>query len=173
MTVPHLLVAATFLPLLGASAGLTARWWRPRKDDRAAGFVACACIWGAFALSVAAAVRWDGGALAGTWYELLALPGVTLELGHHVDSLTLTMFALVTLVAGCVCVFALGYLSDELTEEHRDHALEEELVRPGPLSPLLRVPLPVRHGDAAAGDRGEPVPRLLAGGNWSGRAAIC
>ena len=131
MTVPHLLIAATFLPLAGASAGLTARWWRPRKDDRVAGLVACACIWGAFALSVAAAVRWEGGVLSGTWYELLSLPGVTLELGHHVDSLTLTMFALVTLVAGCVCVFALGYLSDELTEEHRDHHLEEELVRPG------------------------------------------
>ena len=131
MTVPHLLVAATFLPLVGAAAGLTARWWRPGRNDRAAGWVACACIAGSFGLSVAAAVRWGGGALAGTWYRALDLPGVTLELGHHVDSLTLTMFALVTLVAGCVCVFALGYLSDELTAEHRDHHLDETLIRPG------------------------------------------
>ncbi|NNJ26705.1 NADH-quinone oxidoreductase subunit L [Alienimonas chondri] len=132
MSVPALLIAATFLPLVGALAGLTARWWRPRKDDRAAGFVASACILGSFGLALTAALRWDGPEpIAGSWYEIFSLAGVTLELGHHIDSLTLTMFCLVSLVASCVCVFALGYLSDELTHEHRDHSFEEELVRPG------------------------------------------
>ena len=132
MTVPALLIAATFVPLVGAAAGLTARWWRPGRNDRVAGWIACACILGSFGLSVAAAVRWDGPEpLTGTWFRVLDLPTLTLELGHHVDSLTLTMFCLVTLVASCVSVFALGYLSDELTAERRDHALTEEIVRPG------------------------------------------
>ena len=130
MTVPHLLLAAALLPLLGAAAGLTARWWRPGRNDRAAGWIASACLLGSFGLSAAAAATWDGVTLTGAWYELLDLGGVRLELGHHVDSLTLTMFCLVTLVAGCVCVFAAGYLADELTDEHRDHH-DAELVRPG------------------------------------------
>ena len=133
--VPRLLILATFLPLVGAVAGLTARWWRAGRNDRAAGWVACACVLGSFGLSVAAAARWDGGTLAGTWYRPFESGGVTLELGHHVDSLTLTLFCLVTLVAGCVSVFALGYLSDELTPTYSDRAFAaadgEELVRPG------------------------------------------
>ena len=137
MTVPQLLTAATLLPLVGAVAGLTARWWRAGRYDLVPGLVAAACVAGSFGLSVAAAVRFEGPEpLTGTFYRVLDLDAVTLELGYHVDGLTLTMFELVTLVALCITVFALGYLADELTHEYRDHAGgpgDDEIVRPGRL----------------------------------------
>ncbi|MFH5805628.1 NADH-quinone oxidoreductase subunit L [Alienimonas sp. DA493] len=126
------LTIATLAPLVGALACLTARWWRPRQDNRLPGLIACGSLFVSFAFSVAEAMGFDGAAaVSGTYYTLLELPSVTLELGYLIDHLTITMFCLVTLVASCVCVFALGYLADELTEEHRDHHLEQELVRPG------------------------------------------
>ena len=132
MTVPHLLTTAALLPLAGAVAGLTARWWRPGRNDRLPALAGVAAVAGSFALCVAAAADWGGEPLAGTYYTLFDAAGVTLELGYLVDSLTLTMACLVTLVALCVSVFALGYLADELTPDYRDrHA--DDVVRPGRL----------------------------------------
>ena len=127
-----LLTLATLAPLIGTLACLTARWWQPRRDDRLPGLIACGTLLASFGLSVAETIGFDRErAVGGTYFHVFDLPGVTLEMGYLIDSLTLTMFCLVSLVASCVCVFALGYLSDELTEEHRDHSLDEELIRPG------------------------------------------
>ncbi len=127
-----LLTAATLAPLVGAFLCLTAGWWRPRRDDRLPGLIACGALAVSFGLSVVEAIGFDRpSAVGGTYFSFMEVGGVALEMGYLVDHLTLTMFCLVTLVASCVCVFALGYLDDELTDEHRDHSLDEELVRPG------------------------------------------
>ena len=124
------------LPLAGAVAGLTARWWKPRDDGRVVGLIASAATAGSFLLSAAAI--WGGAErpLTGTAFTVADFGRVRLEVGYHIDALTLLMFAVVTLIAACITVFAQGYLSDELTGAYRDHHVSETHdadphVRPG------------------------------------------
>ncbi len=44
-----------------------------------------------------------------------------LSIDYYIDSLTLIMFTMVTLIATCIHVFAMGYMSDELTDDYVDH----------------------------------------------------
>jgi NADH-quinone oxidoreductase subunit L len=44
-----------------------------------------------------------------------------ISLDYYIDSLTLVMFCMVTLIATCIHIFAVGYMSDELTEDYVDH----------------------------------------------------
>ena len=60
-------------------------------------------------------------AFAGTFYRLASFGSLKVEIGYYIDSLTLVMFCMVTLIATCIHVFALGYMSDELTEDYVDH----------------------------------------------------
>ena len=60
-------------------------------------------------------------AFAGKFYDLGTFGGLTISLDYYVDSLTLVMFMMVTLIATCIHVFAMGYMSDELTEDYVDH----------------------------------------------------
>lgn len=60
-------------------------------------------------------------AFAGSLYTLGSFGDLTVSLDYYVDSLTLIMFMMVTLIATCIHVFAMGYMSDELTEEYVDH----------------------------------------------------
>ncbi len=73
--------------------------------------------------------------LAGTYYVLAQFGGIVFAIDWYVDSLTLTMFCMVTLIATCIHVFAIGYMSDELTEDHVDHEVHladgKHLHRPG------------------------------------------
>ena len=56
------------------------------------------------------------------WPYLLGKFGsLELSIDYYIDSLTLLMFAMVTLIATCIHIFALGYMSDELTDDHVDH----------------------------------------------------
>ena len=133
---PSLLTAAVLLPLAGAVAGLTARWWKPRNNGRVVGYVASAATVGSFLLSAAAMWGGTSSPLAGTAFGVAAFGGVRLEIGYYIDALTLLLFAVVSLVAACITVFAQGYLSDELTGEYRDHAVtpiadDDPHVRPG------------------------------------------
>ena len=122
------------MPLLGAAAGLTARWWRPGRTDRLPALAATATVAASFALSVAAAVDWNGGGARRHLLQGVLEPARASRWNSatYVDSLTLTMACLVTLVALCVSVFALGYLADELTPEYRDHHAAN-VARPGRL----------------------------------------
>jgi NADH-quinone oxidoreductase subunit L len=60
---------------------------------------------------------------------------LVIPLDYYIDSLTLVMFTMVTLIATCIHVFALGYMSDELTEDYVDHQVHVSggghLHRPG------------------------------------------
>jgi len=73
----------------------------------------------------------------------LAVPGnenstiaraTALRLGYRIDSLTVVMFLMVTLIAGLIHVFSIGYMSDELepfVEDHQVHTAEGHLKRRG------------------------------------------
>jgi len=60
-------------------------------------------------------------AFAGTFYKLGKFGPLTLSLDYYIDGLTVAMFAMVTLIATCIHIFAIGYMSDELTEHYEDH----------------------------------------------------
>ena len=58
---------------------------------------------------------------SGTLYRLATFGGLQLSLDYYIDSLTLVMFTMVTFIATCIHLFAIGYMSEELTEEYVDH----------------------------------------------------
>ncbi|MFO0223412.1 MAG: NADH-quinone oxidoreductase subunit L [Planctomyces sp.] len=58
---------------------------------------------------------------SGTFYRLATFGGLDLSLDYYIDSLTLVMFTMVTFIATCIHLFAMGYMSEELTEEYVDH----------------------------------------------------
>lgn len=60
-------------------------------------------------------------AYSGTFYQLAKFGKLNLTLDWYIDSLTLLMFTMVTFIATCIHLFAIGYMKDELTEEYEDH----------------------------------------------------
>ncbi len=60
-------------------------------------------------------------AYTGSFYTLAKFGDLIISLDYYIDSLTLVMFTMVTLIATCIHVFAVGYMSDELTEDYVDH----------------------------------------------------
>jgi len=60
-------------------------------------------------------------AYSGEIYTLAKFGSLTIALDYYIDSLTLVMFTMVTLIATCIHLFAIGYMGDELTEEYVDH----------------------------------------------------
>lgn len=57
----------------------------------------------------------------GNIYTLATFGDLVVSLDYYIDSLTLVMFTMVTLIATCIHLFAIGYMSDELTDEYVDH----------------------------------------------------
>ncbi len=58
---------------------------------------------------------------SGTLYYLARFGKLDISLDYYIDSLTLVMFTMVTFIATCIHLFAMGYMSEELTEEYVDH----------------------------------------------------
>jgi NADH-quinone oxidoreductase subunit L len=58
---------------------------------------------------------------SGELYTLAEFGGIRIALNWYVDSLTLVMFVMVTFIASCIHIYAVGYMSDELTEHYEDH----------------------------------------------------
>lgn len=58
---------------------------------------------------------------SGSFYTLGTFGDLTVSLDYYIDSLTLVMFVMVTFIATCIHIFAIGYMSDELTEDYEDH----------------------------------------------------
>ena len=58
---------------------------------------------------------------SGTFYTLATFGALNLSIDYYIDSLTILMFCMVTLIATCIHIFAVGYMSDELTDEYVDH----------------------------------------------------
>lgn len=74
-------------------------------------------------------------AFSGTFYTLAHFGDLQISLDYYIDSLTLIMFTMVTLIATCIHIFAMGYMSDELTDDYVDHQVHtadgKHLHRPG------------------------------------------
>ena len=71
---------------------------------------------------------------SGTFYQLAKFGSLRLSLDWYIDSLTLVMFTMVTFIATCIHIFAIGYMKDELTEEYEDHEVHTShghFTRPG------------------------------------------
>lgn len=60
-------------------------------------------------------------AFSGEIYRLATFGSLTIALDYYIDSLTLVMFTMVTLIATCIHLFAIGYMSDELVDDYVDH----------------------------------------------------
>ncbi len=58
---------------------------------------------------------------SGTFYQLAQFGDLKISLDYYIDSLTLAMFVMVTLIATCIHIFATGYMSEELVEDYVDH----------------------------------------------------
>jgi NADH-quinone oxidoreductase subunit L len=56
----------------------------------------------------------------GDWYALCQFGSLKLTIGYYIDTLTVTMFSMVTLIASCIHIYAFGYMHDEL-HEYTDH----------------------------------------------------
>ncbi len=59
--------------------------------------------------------------VAGDWYTLAKFGKLKLTIGYYIDSLTVTMFCMVSFIAACIHIYALGYMHDELHEPYIDH----------------------------------------------------
>jgi len=75
------------------------------------------------------------GYVSGQLYELARFGDLRIAIDYYIDSLTLVMFTMVTLIATCITVFAIGYMDDEREEDHVDHEVHmadgSHLHRPG------------------------------------------
>ncbi|MFN4261793.1 MAG: NADH-quinone oxidoreductase subunit L [Gemmataceae bacterium] len=66
-----------------------------------------------------------------TWAEIYVpgrpdAPATKLTLGYYIDSLTATMFLMITLIATMIHLFSIGYMSEELQQTVEDHQVHTE-----------------------------------------------
>ena len=54
--------------------------------------------------------------ISGEWYTLAEFGRLRLTISYYIDSLTLCMYCMVTLVATCIHVYSFGYMHEELSE---------------------------------------------------------
>src|SRR3954468_15388120 len=123
MEAPALLLAIAMLLPLAAFAFLL--FFGKRMGNPFAGYFGTAAIGGSFLCSVAATFFWLSSSHVGTSPILLPLkwipvgagvgqqhPGF-LDLGIYVDSLTVLMFFMITLVSTLVHLFSIGYMAED------------------------------------------------------------
>src|SRR4051794_12978165 len=60
--------------------------------------------------------------VSGDWYSLGEFGKLKLTIGYYIDLLTVTMFCMVTLIASCIHIYAMGYMHDEL-HDVTDHEI--------------------------------------------------
>ncbi len=66
--------------------------------------------------------RWNGHF---TWLSL-SIGGRVLQLGYHIDHLSVLMFLMVTFVATLIHLFSMGYMADELKPMVEDHEVHTD-----------------------------------------------
>ncbi len=64
----------------------------------------------------------ESPSISGEWYVLGQFGQLKLTIGYFVDALTIAMFCMVTLIATCIHVYAMGYMHDEL-HDVTDHEI--------------------------------------------------
>jgi NADH-quinone oxidoreductase subunit L len=121
---PLLLGVAWLLPL-GSFALIVLLGPHMGRAGRRAAHVATTAILGSCVLSFAALALWllknplDGTtvpAIHGDWYVFAEFGSLRLTIGYYIDSLTLAMFCMVTLVGSCIHVYSAGYMHGELSD---------------------------------------------------------
>ncbi len=156
-TLPILLGLAWLLPL---GSFVLILFFGPRmgKAGRCAGYVAAGAILLSFVLSVTALVGWISAPdhaleapdyhvahgefhppptaepVNGDWYTLAEFGSLELTVGYYIDSLTIAMFCMVTLIASCIHIYSMGYMHEELedvTDPLVTLADGSKLTRPG------------------------------------------
>jgi NADH-quinone oxidoreductase subunit L len=114
---PLLLGLAWLLPL---ASFVLILFFGPRmgRAGNKAAYVATAAILASFVLSFSALVVWlwqdAPKAVSGDWYALGVFGSLRLTIGYYIDSLTLAMFCMVTMVASCIHIYSAGYMHGEL-----------------------------------------------------------
>lgn len=155
--IPTLVLAAWLAPLASfavvAIASSVLHRVRGAVAPAAARAIAQVCTGSlatSFLLALAALAAWIrlagvGGHAAtqppvvGEWFTFIDVGSLRLSAGYYIDALTLVMATLVTFVALCIHVYALGYLDDELADDGLVTDLEARqaggafVVRPGRL----------------------------------------
>jgi len=137
-SIPTLLAGAWLLPLVSFTLILL---FGPRmgKAGKGASYVAIGAIGTGFVLSLIALIKWSGipeadRPLTDNWYTLAKFGSLELTIGYYIDTLTVVMFAMVTLIATCIHFYAVGYMHDEL-HDFTDHEVTlsdgSHLTRPG------------------------------------------
>ena len=117
---------------------------RMGHGGKGAGYLATGAIVSGFVLSLSALICWlrayplavpqTPGPVSGDWYTLGQFGSLSLTVGYYIDSLTIAMFCMVTLIASCIHVYSLGYMHEELHDVTDRLALLENgepLVRRG------------------------------------------
>ena len=76
----------------------------------------------------------EPAAVTGNWYTLGTFGKLQLTIGYYIDALTVCMFCMVTLIASCIHLYAMGYMHEEL-HDVTDHEVSmpdgSHLHRPG------------------------------------------
>ena len=54
--------------------------------------------------------------IAGDWYSLCEFGSLKVTIGYYIDSLTIVMFVMVTLVSTCIHAYSFGYMHEELED---------------------------------------------------------
>jgi NADH-quinone oxidoreductase subunit L len=134
-----LLAIAWLLPLFGFVVEVFAMSWpNANRRSKAAAYFAIFCIGFGFVCSSVAFYEWGEGTnwavfsaadhghaepavFSGTFYNLAQFGNLKLSLDYYIDSLTLAMFVMVTLIATCIHIFATGYMAEELVDDYVDH----------------------------------------------------
>jgi NADH-quinone oxidoreductase subunit L len=62
-------------------------------------------------------------AISGVLYNLGTWGNLELPISYYIDTLTVTMFCMVTLIASCIHIYAFGYMHDEL-HDYVDHEVK-------------------------------------------------
>ncbi len=90
-----------------------------RAGNKAA-HVAAAAIVASGVLSFTALVIWllrpSHEPVSGDWYVFGAFGSLRITIGYYIDSLTVAMFCMVTLVASCIHFYSIGYMHGELSD---------------------------------------------------------
>ena len=106
---PYAFIIAWLLPL----AGFVTLVFRGRRiGEPRSGYLAAGLMVTAAAISMVCAIRWvvghpDSLNVSASW---LVIGSQVVNFGVHIDSLTVVMFTMVTIVASCIFIYSIGYM---------------------------------------------------------------
>ena len=106
---PYAFVIAWLLPL----AGFVVLVFRGRRiGEPRSGYLAAGLMVTAAAISLVCAIRWvvghpDSMGVSAPWVRI---GSQVVNFGVHIDSLTVVMFTMVTIVASCIFIYSIGYM---------------------------------------------------------------